>query len=115
MSIYFNRFYIFKAYVLLGYAYSLLRVAYYLDKIVDKGTYSAVLCGYFSFWAVKKKTIYIADMDKWSHLFQKNAKSLLYVEENAYSKMRLRLLWINALSSIARSGNQTPWNPADLI
>lgn len=49
MSIYFNRFYIFKAYVLLGYAYSLLRVAYYLDKIVDKGTYSAVLCGYFSF------------------------------------------------------------------
>lgn len=51
-----------------------------------------------------------------SHLFfQKNAKCLLYVDENAYSKMRLGVLWINALSSTERSGNQTPWNPAELI
>lgn len=54
-------------------------------------------------------------MDK-SHLFsQKNAKCLLYVDENACSKMRLGVLWINAPSSIERSGNQTPWNPAELI
>jgi len=40
---------------------------------------------------------------------------IAYVDENAYSKMRLGVLWINALSSIERAGNQTPWNPAELI